>query len=222
MKKKWLLVAGVLILLLGILACTDISPQTIMAYTPENPFLAAIVILVLYAVKSLSVFFPVIVLQVAVGMIFPTWHALFVNFLGMAVVLTIPFRIGRRIGTDHAAKIAARYPKFSTILKRKPDNSFFLCFFLRIISLPVDIGTMYLGTSGVSYKKSLCGGLLGTLPHLVLATLLGANIQDPSSPAFWFFAALTILMSAGSLGGYYFYQRRLNKPKGTTKETNYE
>lgn len=213
MKKKWLLVAGSLSLLLGILAGTDISPQTIMMYTPENPILAAIVILVLYAVKSLSVFFPVIVLQVAVGMIFPTWQALFVNFLGMAVVLTIPFRIGQRFGAEHAEKIAAQYPRFGAILNRKSDNSLFLCFFLRIISLPVDIGTMYLGSRGMPYKKSLCGGLLGTLPRLILATLLGANVQDPSSPAFWIFAALTILMSVGSLGGYYFYQDRLNKVK---------
>lgn len=41
----------------------DITVQTVLSYTPESPFAAAIVILVLYALKSVSFVFPIAVLQ---------------------------------------------------------------------------------------------------------------------------------------------------------------
>lgn len=68
----------------------DITVQTVLNYTPESPFAAAIVILLLYALKSVSFVFPIAVLQIAVGHLFQTPVALLINLLGRAITLSIP------------------------------------------------------------------------------------------------------------------------------------
>lgn len=109
-------------------------------------------------------------------------------------------------------KLISRYPRFHTIIQKQQDNSVFFCFFLRIISfLPGDIVTMYLGATKVSYTRNLFPGLLGLLPGMILATLTGAHIQDPTSPMLWISAGLTAVFAAFSALLYYFYCRRLHR-----------
>lgn len=51
----------------------DISVQTLLNHTPKNP--AAAVILMLYIFKSITVFFPLIILEIAAGIFFhPGWR----------------------------------------------------------------------------------------------------------------------------------------------------
>ena len=48
----------------------------ILRYTPDNLWLAALAVLAAYAVKSLSVFFPLLVLYAAAGLLFLIFGAL--------------------------------------------------------------------------------------------------------------------------------------------------
>ena len=48
-----------------------ITVDAIISYTPSNLFLAALVLLLLFALKSLSVFFASIVLYTVAGLLFP-------------------------------------------------------------------------------------------------------------------------------------------------------
>ena len=51
-----------------------VSVDSILRYTPDNLWLAALAVLAAYAVKSLSVFFPLLVLYAAAGLLFlPFW-----------------------------------------------------------------------------------------------------------------------------------------------------
>ena len=68
-----------------------LSVHTIIKYTPKDPILAAIVILLLYALKSLTVVFPLAILFFASGIIFPTWIAILINIIGLAITFTIPY-----------------------------------------------------------------------------------------------------------------------------------
>ena len=54
----------------------------------------------------------------------------------------------------------------------------------------------------------LLGGLLGGLPSLLAATLLGASVSQPGSPAFWLALGITAGVSFLSLLGYLLWQRR--------------
>ena len=62
-----------------------VSVDSILRYTPDNLWLAALAVLAAYAVKSLSVFFPLLVLYAAAGLLFPLPAALLVNLSGLLV-----------------------------------------------------------------------------------------------------------------------------------------
>lgn len=185
---------------------------------PQNSIHAAIVMFLLYAAKSATIFFPLIVLEITVGYLFSTWAALGINFAGMLISLTVPYWIGKAVGMDAIQKLIQKYPKFAKLIGQQQKNSFFLCFFLRVIScLPGDVVTMYLGATQTSYWKNLSAGTLGILPGMILATLMGSSIQDPKSSSFWIYATLTITLAAISILLYYLYRRKLQK---NTVETN--
>lgn len=187
----------------------NISVQTILSYTPENTIAAACVLMIIYAVKSILVFFPLIILQIVAGSIFPPLIAIAINLLGILVVLTIPYLLGRLAGIRIIEQLTEKYPKFQHIINQQHKSSLFLCFFLRSIScLPGDLITMYFGATKTPFSQNLVGGALGILPGMILATIMGNSIQDPDSPAFWISLLLTIAISVASALFYYFYQHK--------------
>lgn len=201
------------LLLIWFLAAGDgISVDTILSYTPRNPVLAALLLLALYGVKSLTIVFPILLLQVAAGHLFPTGVALVVNLLGLVVDLTIPFWIGRASGSGLIQKLTRRFPKLEGLLGIQQNNTFFLSFFLRVINcLPGDVISMYLGATGTPYLTFLAGQMLGSLPSTICATVLGSSISDPLSPKFVLSLLLTILIAVSSSLFYYLYKKKTKK-----------
>lgn len=94
----------------------DLSVEKILRYTPKEPVKAALLMLVFYAVKSVSFVFPIAVLQLAVGHLFSTGTALLVNFLGRAVTLAIPYWMGRFSGSSMVENLTSKYPKLKTVV----------------------------------------------------------------------------------------------------------
>ena len=145
----------------------------------------------------------------AAGYLFPAAAALSINLLGIWIILTIPYWIGRALGIRQVSKLTQKYPKFQAIMKKQQNHSFFLCFFLRVIScLPGDLVTMYLGATHTPFLHNLLGGTLGILPGMILATFMGLSIQDPFSPAFWISVILSVSLAALSTALYYVYLKR--------------
>ena len=96
-----------------------------------------------------------------------------------------------------------RYPRLDGLLESQEGHYLFLSFFLRVIYLlPGDIVSMYFGSVRGPYLTCLLGGLLGGLPSLLAATLLGASVSQPGSPAFWLALGITAGVSVLSLLGY--------------------
>ena len=206
-KTKITVWAVRLLSLLGILAFPafylicgrNMDIDDLLSYSPKNLFLAALFLIFLYAVKSLSVFFPIILLEIAGGVIFPVGTAIFVNIIGNAVCFTLPYLIGRFSGNGLADYIIKKRPKLEELYLKQKKNELFLSFFLRAVScLPGDIVSMYLGSLGVFYPVFLMGSLAGSLFYLTAATVVGDSILDPLSPEFIISAAATFLIAAGA------------------------
>lgn len=222
--EKWM-VGKIALPVLAVLAAvfllwkrSDLSVQALLAYTPGNPVVAACVMLVMYGVKSATVVFPLAVIELTAGYLFSTGTALLVNFLGMLIIMTVPYWIGRLSGMDVVARLTAKFPKFGEFVSRQQENSFFLCFFLRLVGcLPCDLVTLYLGATKTSFWQNLTAGTLGILPSMILTTLLGSSIQDPTSPMFWVSVGLTALLSVSSAAAYRIYKRR-KKPVPAEKD----
>lgn len=188
---------------------SNISLQAVLTDASQNPLLTAGLLLLLYMLKSLTIFFPLLILEMAAGYLFPAPAALIINFVGICIVLTIPYWIGRALGLRQVSKLTRKYPKLQAIMEKQNRHSIFLCFFLRVIScLPGDLVTMYFGATHTPFSHNLLGGTLGILPGMILATFMGINIQHPSSPAFWISAALSVGLAVLSTVLYYVYLKR--------------
>jgi len=216
MKKRYAryAVPAICLLLIAgyLLGKQEISVDTILSFTPQNPMKAAAVFLLLYAVKSATIFFPVIILEIAVGHLFSPLAAFTINTVGLLIILTIPYLMGKTAGIETIQKLVQKYPRFGELLGRQQENVLFLCFFLRIIScLPGDVVTMYLGATNTPFWKNLVAGTLGLLPGMILATFMGGNIQNPESPMFWISAALMGTLAGLSVLLYYAYKKRLHR-----------
>ena len=194
-----------------LLSGDNITADGLLNYAPEEPLLAAAFLLLLYAFKSLTVFFPIVVLNVLGGFLFEPVQALLLNSVGVLIELAIPYWIGRASGAGFADKLCQKHPKLAEIVGEGSGNNFFMSFFLRIIScLPGDAISMYLGACRVPFWTCLIASFLGTLPGLVSTTLLGTSITDPASPMFWISVGLTVGLSILSLL-FYGLWRKLKK-----------
>ena len=90
-------------------------------------------------------------------------------------------------------------------------NELFLAFLIRIVGiLPCDVVSLYLGNTRMPFPKYLLGGVLGFLPDILTATVVGMKADDRSSPWFWGAIVLNLLVAGGSTLFYALYRRRQN------------
>ena len=192
--RKYLPAVLLLVLLLFCIRYReDLSVEKILRYTPKEPVKAALLMLVFYAVKSVSFVFPIAVLQLAVGHLFSTGTALLVNFLGRAVTLALPYWMGRFSGSSMVENLTSKYPKLKTVVDYQNGNPLYISF------LPGDAVSLFLGAVKIPFEVYMLGGMLGTFPGVILATIFGANIKNPGSPAFWLSAVLLVMISVFSI-----------------------
>lgn len=182
----------------------DMSVETILSYLPDNTFLAWVFLLFMYALKSVSVIFPIIVLHMAAGMIFPLWSALILNILGTSLAYTIPYIIGKKSGASAAERLMQKYPKMRNAVDFQRKSDWFISFVLRAVScFPADIVSMYLGAIGISYVPYIIASVLGTLSGLIPATVVGMNVMNPKSSTFIISAVVTVVSAIISIIIYY-------------------
>ncbi|MCC8357390.1 MAG: hypothetical protein LJU34_06055, partial [Oscillospiraceae bacterium] len=88
-------IAPALIFLIALyLLGNNVTGDTILSFTPENLWLAALVFMGLYAIKSVVVVIYLKLLYVASGLVFPLPIALAVNIVGTALEMTLPYLFG--------------------------------------------------------------------------------------------------------------------------------
>ncbi len=186
-----------------------VTVEDILNYTPSEPLLAACFLWLAFALKSLSLVFPVYVLFAVSGQIFPLPVALAVNTVGIAVTMTIPYLLGYAAELDYSEKLLKKYPKLQEIRRLRENSSFFLSFLARAIGvLACDVVSLYFGSTRMKYIPYITGAVLGFLPDLICATLMGQKIEDVHSPAFWLVVAINLLCCLSSYLLYRWYKKK--------------
>ena len=193
----------------------DVTIETILQYTPENYFTAALFIISMFAVKSLLVILPIPVLYICVGIIFEPFTAMVVNILGMIACTTVPYWIGRYSGVGFTDWVMKKYPIIRQLETYKKDNEWFFSFLVRVIGfLPCDIVSIILGSLKVGFIKYITGTIVGMLPGLIVTTFVGITITNPRSPEFIMSCIMTVIISIASI---YIY-KKVVKPKDSKEE----
>lgn len=176
-----------------------LSAEDLKNYAPANLFLAAVVIILFYVVKSFSLVFPLPILYVGVGLIFPNvWQAFAVNLIGVVLSLSLPFFLGRFSGKDMILKLTERFPKIKKLDEIKSDNETVFVFILKLSGvLACDLSSLLLGAMNISYRKFMLGSIAGLLPLIIAWTFL-AGVLDFRSPLFYLAIGGIIIVAVGS------------------------
>lgn len=204
-----LICCWILILTICIINRDKITVDEILKITPDNMALAIILFLIMFALKSVTVVIYCGLIYIASGVVFPLPLAFAVNAAGTAVMVSIPYFIGRCAGNDIVKNIIKKYPKAEEIQSIQIKNEFFLSFIIRIIGLlPSDPISAYMGAVGIDYKKYLAGTMLGMLPSVITFPIMGMNITNPASPAFIISALFELCVSIISIRVYSSVKKR--------------
>lgn len=188
------------------------SVEHVLQASPRSMLLAAVFLLALFALKSVSVFIYSGILFIASGIIFPLPLAILVNFLGAAVMVSLPYWLGRRMGGELIESIVRKYPKTEVLRQAQMENQLFLSFITRAVNiLPSDVLSLYMGASGIHYGRYLLGSIGGMLLTIVTFPVIGSSITDPASPLFVASVAIQAAVTAASLAGYGLYLRKKKK-----------
>lgn len=192
----------------------QITVDGIVRLSPANSFLAAMMMLCLFALKSITVVVWGALLYAASALLFPLPWALIVNFAGTLIMAGLPYYIGTRID---AKKLRARidsHPHAALLSSLRNQNGLSFSFLSRMIALvPGDLLGMYCGAVRVRFSEYMLGSFLGMLPSMLTFTWMGGYIADPTSPQFLFSAALQVALSVASVVLYFAFRRIHSKSK---------
>ncbi|MBC8571070.1 TVP38/TMEM64 family protein [Zongyangia hominis] len=163
----------------------NISFEQLVSYSPSSFWLAGLFFLGVYALKSVSVIFPLVAIYLAAGAIFPVPWAIFVNLVGLAVCTTLPYVLGKICGKEAVSTILGRFKKAKQLEELSMQNGVMVSYLLRVVSiLPGDVVSMFLGAYGIRYSSYLVGSVLGLAPIMIPATMVGQSITSPFSMKF--------------------------------------
>lgn len=190
----------------------NISVDKLLSYSPENIYLATFALLLVFTLKGITVFFPIVVLHIASGFLYPAPAAIIINCIGTALACTLPYIFGTHISQDKVEDLINRNKNVSRIINEQRSHIFFLPFFLRVIScLPCDIIGFYIGALRIPFVYYVAASVLGALPGIIGAVLIGENITHPLSPEFIFSVIITVSCSALSAFIFYIYNKMRSK-----------
>lgn len=194
-KNRWVKIIPILAMIVCVAAFLlvgqSLTQQDLVDWLPQNHILAALIVIALYAAKSLTVFFPLLTLYLLSGIIFPLPIAILVNVLGLITCDTLPYLIGKSLGSELLKRIRSKYPQLETVETLRQKGAFPFAVLTRAAGmLPGDIVSLYFGCVHLNYPAYLAGSILGLAPGMVAATIFGTQIENPGTPGFWF-AAIT-------------------------------
>ena len=158
-----------------------ITVESIINFTPSNLILAAFVLLLMFALKSLSIVFFSWILYTASGIMFDLPVAIFVNALGVIVMLSEGYLLGKIFGSDLIGNVAQKYPKISNILHLEDKRPFLFALLLRMMKiLNFDLGSIYMGASKAKFIPYAAASFISAIPDLILYAVVGGGISSLS------------------------------------------
>ena len=161
-----------------------VSLQDLLSYQPEQPVLAALAMLLLFALKSMDAVIHCGVLFAAAGLMLPLPAAFTVNILGIVLMSVIPYAVGWQLGLEAADALRQKHPRLREAESFQSRHAVLVSALLRTIGLPTNVTGIYLGAMQFEFLPYLEGSVLGMLPLLIFFTLIGTSADDVHSPLF--------------------------------------
>ena len=176
-----------------------LTGQDLAEWVPKNRSTSVLIVIFLYAVKSLTVVFPLITVYLLCGILFPLPMAILVNLLGLVVCDTIPYLLGKKLGSRFLDRLRQNYPKLEILETLREGSGFQFVVLTRSAGvLPGDVVSLYFGCVRLNYFPYLTGSVLGLTPGMIATTILGNQVSDPGTPGFWVAAGCSFAVACFS------------------------
>ena len=171
------------------------SSENIVSMVSSNPVVAVIEFILLYMLKGISFIFPSAALNIASGIIFKFPFSIMVSCLGIFVEFSVLYIVGRFLGEGIIKEFSQKYQAFKRADVFQKQNGIFTSFVIRIIGLvSYDVGSIYLGASGLKYGSFILGSMLGALLNIVIDSLFGRYVLNPLCWQLWVVVAIRIVI----------------------------
>ncbi len=212
-SRRWLNIVTAVIWVTIIVICIinrdRLTMDGVLRLTPSNPWLAAVAMLLLFGLKSLSFFIYSGMLFAVSGVMFSLPAAVAVNTAGTAIMVSIPYFLGRLQGSSAIERLSERFPQLAAVRALRARHDFLFTLIIRLIGmLPSDAVSLYCGADKVKYRYYLPACIIGFMPEIVAFAVLGMNANDPGSPGFLMALTINAAIMACSLVSLVVMKRR--------------
>lgn len=212
-SRRWLNIVTAVIWVTIIVICIinrdRLTMDGVLRLTPSNPWLAAVAMLLLFGLKSLSFFIYSGMLFAVSGVMFSLPAAVAVNTAGTAIMVSIPYFLGRLQGSSAIERLSERFPRLASVRALRARHDFLFTLIIRLIGmLPSDAVSLYCGADRVKYRYYLPACVIGFMPEIVAFAVLGMNANDPGSPGFLMALTINAAIMACSLVSLVVMKRR--------------
>ena len=155
----------------------------ISTYIKGGTLTVALIIIAFTVVKSFALVFPPAVIFVVSGLLIDNvWVAIFVNFIGVALSVILPYYLGKFTGKSMLDTLKEKFPKIKKLDDFAGQNEFMVVYVVKAAGvIPSDLMSVIYGAMNVNFFKFFLASNLGMLPFNVLFTLL-ANKGDYTNP----------------------------------------
>lgn len=178
----------------GRLTSLDVRAVVVAA---GNLALAAGVVLGIYLLKSVLFVIPASLIYISVGLAFDTGQAIAINFVGIALEVTVTFLLGKFLGGAYVEK-RLRGKKFADkLLNAKQKNTLSFLLVVRALpAFPIDFVSLFLGASGIGFLPYFILSVIGIMPRVILFTVLGDGIYKYIPMEVLLFVAISAIPAA--------------------------
>lgn len=165
-----------------------------------NKGYAVIIIVLLFALKSVLPLVPISATCLLSGALLPLPLALLVNSTGLVGLMAIKYYFGTKLGGGNIEKILKRYPEILSLFERDGSGNPWLLFIFRLVpSFPLNPISQLYGSMGFNFWRYLVISLTGFILKIVSFTIIGNNLYDPLSSAFIIPIIIILLISGISM-----------------------
>ena len=172
--------------------------------TLEDKWMIVIVLFLLFLVRCILPFYPLSVILVLSGVVFPSWVAFFINMGGMALGMGIRYYTGKELGEGYTLKLLRKYPIFDVILEKNGLSNSVLLFLFRLFpGVPPNSVSQIYGSLHFPLKKYFLISLAGIAPRMLTYSFIGRSVTDPLSPSFLAPIIVLLTLSGISLLGFH-------------------
>lgn len=208
----WIRRVSIALLLLGIFLMgwelSRIPWAQLNSYMPKSPWIAASVLLGIFAGKAILMAIPLNALYISASLLFLPGWAIAISYLGLLINMSVGFWMGRKWGSGQVRAKIEHY-KYSRWLMRLTERHTVLsCMVFRFLPPPADMVNIFFGATRVRYTNFLFASLLGFTPKLLTIILLGEAATRSNPSAFLGIAGITLVVEFLPIGIIYLVNRK--------------